>query len=87
MKKIIDALCLHYAILVSLAELEQLPSGLAIQKFNSLMESVPEAIRKAFEPPIKNISSGFIQDMHRVLFSPVGSNKRVLEESIMMSWV
>ena len=86
-KKIIDALCLHYVILVSLAELEQLRRGLAIQKFNSLMESVPNAVRKAFEPPIQTISSDFIQDMYTALFSPTGSNKRVIEESIMMSWV
>ena len=32
-------MCLHYVILVSLAELEQLRRGLAIQKFNSLMLS------------------------------------------------
>ena len=38
-KKTIDAMCLHYVILVSLAELEQLRRGLAIQKFNSLMLS------------------------------------------------
>ena len=86
-KKIIDALCLHYVILVSLAELEQLRRGLAIQKFNSLMESVPQAVRKAFEPPIQEISSAFIHDMYTALYSPTGSNKRVIEESIMMSWV
>ena len=85
--KIIDALCLHYVILVSLAELEQLRRGLAIQKFNSLMESVPTVIRTAFEPPIQKISSGVIQDMYTTMFSPSGSNKRVIEESIVMSWV
>ena len=47
-KKIIEALCLHYTVLVSLAELEQL--RLAIQNFNSLLQSAPASIQKAFEP-------------------------------------
>lgn len=49
-KNIIEALCLHYTVLISLAELEQLRRGLAIQKFDFLMQSSPASIRKAFEP-------------------------------------
>ena len=88
MKKVIDALCLHYVILVSLAELEELQCGLAIQKCNSLMESVPKAIRKCLNHQSKTYQVVLSRlCMYNALFSPDGSNKRVLEESIMMSWV
>ena len=36
-QKVIAALCLHYTVMDSLAELEQLHRGLAIQKFNYLL--------------------------------------------------
>ena len=86
-KKVVDALCLHYTVLVSLAELEQLKRGLAMQKFDSLLESAPKALRKAFEPPEQNVHSEFIQDMFPAIFSTTGSNRRVVEENIMMTWV
>lgn len=56
-----DAMCLHYTVLSSLAELEQLCRGLAMQKFNSLMEFFPEVLRKDFCPSMQPITSGMIQ--------------------------
>ena len=82
-----DALCLHHSILVSLAELEQLRRGLALQKFDSLMESYPEAIRKAFQPSQCELTHEYIQDLFVAIFSPKGSNKRPVEEAIMMMWI
>ena len=86
-QQVVSAMCLHYSILVSLAELEQLRRGLAIQKFNSLMESYPQLIRKAFQPPQQEITSEFIEDLFDAVLSPKGSNKRVVEEAIMMMWI
>lgn len=86
-QKVVDAMCLHYSILVSLAELEQLRRGLAIQKFDSLMESFPQPLRKAFQPPTCEITSEYVQDLFVALLSPVGSNKRSVEEAIMMMWI
>lgn len=60
---IVNAMCLHYSVLVSLAELEQLCRGLAIQKFDSLMQSYPKLFRKAFQPPQCKIISKYIQDL------------------------
>ena len=82
-KKIIEAICLHFTVLNSLAELEQLRRGLAMQKFDSLMQSSP-SIRKAFQHSSK-ITADFIQDFYPASFSPAGSNKRVLEEAVMMA--
>ena len=52
-----------------------------------LMESCPWAIRKAFEPSQTRISSDFVQDLFLPIFSPKGSNKRVVEEALIMTWV
>ena len=54
-------MCLHYSVLISLAELEQLRRGLDIQKFNLLMESSHKAIRKAFVPPEIKVTSDFLR--------------------------
>ena len=57
--KLISAFCLHYSILVSLAELEQLRHGLAILGFDSLMAAYQ--LREAFEPKQK-ITSDYMQN-------------------------
>lgn len=84
---IVNAMCLHYSVLVSLAELEQLCRGLAIQKFDSLMESYPQLFRKAFQTPQCKIISKYIQDLFVTGFSPMGSNKRPTEEAMMIIWI
>ena len=85
--KVVNAMCLHYSVLVSLAELEQLRRGLAVQKFDSLMELYPQLLRKAFQPSQCKITSEYIQDLFVAGFSPVGSNKRLVEEAIVMMWI
>ncbi len=85
--QLISAMCLHYSVLVSLAELQQLRRGLAIQKFDSLMQSFRQLIRKAFQPPECKVTSDYLQDLFAAEFSPRGSNQREIEEAIMMTWI
>ena len=80
-------MCLHYSILTSVAELEQLRRGLSIQKFNTLMEQYPQTLRKAFAPSEITITSDFIQDMFCPVFLPLGSNRRIAEEALAMVWI
>ncbi len=68
-------LCVCTILLVSLAELEQLRRGLAIQKFISLMQSFPQLIRKAFQPPECKVTSDYLQELFAAEFSPRGSNQ------------
>ena len=86
-QQVVNAMCLHYSVLVSLAQLEQLRRGLAVQKFDSLMELYPQLLWKAFQPSQCKITSEYIQDLFVAGFSPVGSNKRLVEEAIMMMWI
>lgn len=84
-ERVLADLSLHYSVLVSLAELEQLHHGLALQKFSSLMESHPKVIRRAFQPPEQTITSDFIQDLFVPKLSAKGSNRREVEEAIIMA--
>ena len=85
--KVISAMCLHYTIMVSLAELEQLKRGFSIQKFIILIQSYPALLRKVFEPEDGSITAEFIQDLFVPFFSLKGSNQRALEESLIMTWI
>lgn len=80
-------MCLHYSVLVSLAELEQLRRGLSLLKFDSLMTSYPDLLKKTFEPPKFEITRDFVQNLLTPDFSPVGSNNRNTEEAIVMTWI
>ena len=86
-QQIIDVMCLHYTVLNCLAELEQLSRGLTVQKFNYIMECYPALLRKVFQPPIQPITSGMVEDMFVVDFSPIGSNNRAVEETLLMMWI
>ena len=86
-QQVVEAMCLHYSILLSLAELEQLRRGLAVQKFDFLMESFPQLLQKAFQPSQCEITSEYIQDLFYAVLSPIGSSKRLVEEAIMMMWI
>lgn len=83
----VNAMCSHFSILVGQAELEQLRHGLTIQKFESLMHRFPSIPRKVFQPPTFTITSEYIQDLLDPVFSPVGSNKRPIEEALILTWI
>lgn len=74
-------------MLASLAELEQLRRGLGILNFHAIMDSHPNLLRKVFEPPVETVTSTYIQDLFVPVFSPMYSNQRRDEESIMMMWI
>ena len=82
-QQVASAMCLHYSIHVSLAELEQLRHGLAIQKFDPLMESYPQLIRRVFQPAQQEITSDFIQDLSDLYCL----QRVVVEEAIMIMWI
>jgi hypothetical protein len=84
---IISAVCLHYAILGSLAELEQLKRGLQTAKLATLMDKHAHLFKELFLHSHKPITADFIQDMFVTEYSDHGSNNRVKEEAIMMNWV
>ena len=86
-KKVIDAFCLHYSVLASLAELEQLRRGFSIHKFDSLLQNYPEIMYEAFQPSDYQLTSRYIRDLFKPLFSSKGSNNRELEEAIVMTWI
>ena len=47
----------------------------------------PEIMYKAFQPSDYQLTSIYVQDLFKPLFSPKGSNNRESEEAIVMSWI
>ena len=79
-------LALHFSVLVSLAELEQLRRGFELQKFSVLISKHPQVMRKAFLPPVQAISADFLQDIFEPILAPRGINKREAEEAVLLTW-
>ena len=86
-EKVVSAMSLHYTVMVSLAELEQLRRGLSIQKFASLMETFPDVLRTTFKPPERKITSDFLQDLFVATLSERGSNRREEAAAVLMAWI
>ena len=85
--KIISAMCLHYTILCSLAELEQFRRGLSTGQFSNIIESHSELFRPLFLHSDEHITCSFLQDLYEVEYSPIGSTQRAHEEEIIMAWI
>lgn len=84
---IVSSLCRHFTIYATAAELDQFIKGLETLNFHSLMLQYPSIFQKVFMACDQTITADFIQDFYDVLYSPVGSNKRKTEESIIMNWI
>ncbi len=76
---LVSAICLHYTVLGSLAELEQLRRGLHVQKFSTLLDDYPKLLRGVFIQESK-LTSHNIHDLFVVNFSPKGSIKKILKK-------
>jgi len=87
-RRIINAICLHYCILSSLMELEQLKEGLTVQKFNRLMMRFPEIFRTAFTQCTPAITSSVIEELYcdHVIVAPRGSDKWNRQQDILNAW-
>ena len=83
---VISAVCLHYTVLVSLAELEQVKRGLQTAKLTTIMNKHAHLFKELFLHSQNPITADFIQDMFVADYSDRGSN-RVKEEAVMMNWV
>ena len=84
---VISAVCLHCAVLGSLAELEQLRRGLHTTRFFALMQNNVSLMKPLFLYQNKIITSDFIQDFLEVAYSEKGSNNRIKEEALMINWI
>ena len=84
---VISAVCLHYSVLGSLAELEQLRRGLQTTRFFALMQNNVSLMKPLFIYQNKIITSDFIQDFFEVVYSEKGSNNRMKEEALMINWI
>ena len=87
-QRIVDAFCLHYCIFSTVAELEQLKQGLAVQKFITLMEKYPGTVRTAFQPAKQVVTSSLIEQIYcnHTNLAPRGSDKWYKQQGILNAW-
>ena len=86
-KSVISAVCLHYSILGSLGELEQLKRGLQTAGLSALLEQHGSVMKDLFLHQDKKVTADFIQDLVEVEYSLLGSNYRFIEKAIIMNWL
>ena len=87
-QRIVDAFCLHYCIFSTVAELEQLKQGLAVQKFITLMEKYPGTVKTAFQPAKQVVTSSLIEQIYcnHTNLAPRGSDKWYKQQGILNAW-
>ncbi len=85
---IVQSSALHYSVLSVKAELDQLANGLRALGVLDMVQANPKLLRPLFlftaSPPL---TAGQTIDLFRPNLSPIGSNRRDDEESIVMLWV
>ena len=87
--KIVKGMVLHYTILSTVAELEQLKQGMKAQQFDVLMKKQPRLLMPVFEAPEIKLTSSIITELYcrsNVVFS-VQSAKRIKQEAIIEQWL
>ena len=57
------------------------------EPLSPIMECYPELLRKVFQPPVQPITSEMVADLFVADFSPIGSNNRAVEETLLMMWI
>jgi len=83
--KIVNAMILHFTILATTTELEQMKQGLTIQKFNELMKRHPLIMRTAFQAR-SNLTCSDIERLYNhnsAELAAVGTDKRERQEAIL----
>lgn len=84
---IISAICRHFTVYATLAELEQFKRGLQTLEFFDLVHKHPN-LQQIFLPSEKKITPDFVQDFMEIIYNgDTGSNARAKEEAIAMNWI
>ena len=86
--RIVQGIASHYAIIRVKAELDQILEGLNTLELQDLIRQNPQKMRPLFlhADPVPLTADQMI-DLFTTKFSPVGSNRREVEEAIVMHWV
>ena len=77
---------LHYTILVSLSELNQYIDGLKTCNILDLIKAEPESFRCLFEVHHSKLSAEDVDSIFDPVYSPAGSNKFAIEQSIIFNF-
>lgn len=86
--RIVQAFATHFTIITVKAELDQMTEGLKALGVLQLIHSNPKKMRQLFvrESKVK-LTADILMDIFRFNLSPLGSNTRECEETVIMHWV
>ena len=79
-------IALHYTLLVSLSELNQFTDGLKTCNILQLVLEHPDMFRSLFEVSNAKLTAEDIDSVFVPQFSPVGSNKLMIEQNIIFNF-
>ena len=82
----IKCIALHYTILVSLSELNQFVDGLNTCNMLHLIKEDPDSFRCLFEVGHAKLTAEDVDYIFDPVFSPAGSNKFAIEQSIIFNF-
>lgn len=86
--KIVNAMVLHFTILSTITELEQMKQGLKVLKLDQLMQRYPEIMKQAFQPPLSlecsDIETLYGQECAEL--ANEGTEKRSKQEAILRAF-
>lgn len=83
---VINNVCMEYVLMRSNLEMAQICKGLDTNKVFSLMKSHPVATKNLFVFNDLPLSAKKLLELLTPEFSPRGSNRRELEEAVIMNW-
>ena len=84
---IVRAVCLNTVVSPVKCELDQLASGLALFGILDLVKSHPKDMAALFvHDSTSKLTAEIMMGLFSMRFSPVGSSKRIAEESVIQNW-
>lgn len=86
--ELLKTIWLHYSFFVPLAEIQQLRNGLReTLQLELLVALYPDEMHSFFVgSSLFNVTATFLCDSFTIRYSEPGSNKRTLEEAIILNW-
>ncbi|XP_028412413.1 G2/M phase-specific E3 ubiquitin-protein ligase-like [Dendronephthya gigantea] len=82
----VKCIALHYTLLVSLSELNQFIDGLSTCNVLNLIKVDPDSFRGLFEVGHAELTAEDVDAIFDPVFSPTGSNKYAIEQSIIFNF-
>ena len=83
---IVEMVCTEFLIIKSISEINQFQDGLNVLGISDLVKAHPNVLRELFVHDHKTFTAADLDKLLLPVFSPIGSNAREKEESVILNW-